>query len=167
MLIPLQERLSLEDLIDPGLSVEFDLDGSGLQRRWGWITPKAGWLVFDPARSGKITSGLQMVGGVTFWIFWQNGYEALAALDNDRDGWLQGAELNGLAIWNDKNCNGISEPGEVRSLKDWGITALSCDYQTHATGIPFNPTGVRFKNGSTRPSFDWISPGQGVWSAKR
>lgn len=163
ILIPLEANLSLGELVDPAAAVAFDLDGSGLQRPWGWITPKAGWLVFDRNGRDPITSGLQMVGGVTFWVFWKNGYDALAALDNDADGVLEGSELDGLAIWQDKNTNGVSDPGEIRSLAECGIKALSCAHQPHPAGFPFNPEGVRLKDGSSRPSFDWIvrsRPGQ-------
>jgi hypothetical protein len=160
LLIPLQPDTPFEQLVDPNLGVPFDLDGSGLDLRWGWITPKAAWLVFDQQGHGEITSGLQLIGGVTFWIFWENGYRALASLDDDGDGVLRGDELKGLALWHDANGNGVSEPGEVKPLAVWGITALSCDFQTHATGIPFSPRGVVFQNGSTRPSYDWIAPGR-------
>jgi hypothetical protein len=51
-------------LTNPNARVAFDLDGSGLPRKWGWITPKAAWLVYDPAGEGRITSGLQMFGNV-------------------------------------------------------------------------------------------------------
>jgi hypothetical protein len=98
-----------------------------------------------------------MVGAVTFWIFWDNGYQALAALDSDGDGALTGGELGGLAIWQDANSNGISEPGEVKPLAKHRITRLECDYQTHPTGIPFHPRGATFTDGSTRPTFDWTA----------
>ena len=100
-----------------------------------------------------------MFGNVSFWCFWDNGYEALRSLDDNQDGVLTGAELNGLALWHDINCNGICEPGEVRSLSAHGITALSCQSQTdtrHADQIAFSPSGVRFSDGSTRPTFDLI-----------
>ena len=60
----------------------------------------------------------------------------------------------------DANGNGVSEPGEVKPLAAWGITALSCRYETHPTGIPFSPRGVVFQDASTRPSYDWIAPGK-------
>ncbi len=160
ILLPLEAGTPLDQLVNPRANVAFDLDGSGLDRRWGWITPQAAWLVFDHDGRGEITSGLQMIGGVTFWVFWLNGYHALAALDNDQDGVLRGDELNGLALWHDANNNGVSEPGEVKPLAAWGITGLSCAHQTHATGIPFSPRGVTFTDGSTRPSYDWIAPGR-------
>jgi len=99
-----------------------------------------------------------MFGNVTFWIFWRDGYEALRALDDNGDGVLSGAELHGLALWSDVNGNGVSEPGEVIPLEALGITSLSCTSQRHASGIEWNPTGVGFKDGTTRPSYDWIVP---------
>jgi tetratricopeptide (TPR) repeat protein len=159
ILVPLEAGAPLEALVDPKAAVTFDLDGSGRPRQWGWITPKAAWLVYDAEDSGRITSGLQLFGSVTFWVFWGNGYEALAALDNNGDGELRGDELCHLALWHDANGNGVSDAGEVRPLAEWGITALSCCSQTHRTGIPFQPRGVTFQDGTTRPSYDW-SPAQ-------
>jgi len=91
ILIPMDVDFTFQDLVTETPGVAFDLDGSGLERRWSWISPKAGWLVFDASGAGEITSGLQMIGGVTFWVFWENGYDALAALDDDGDGVVQGA----------------------------------------------------------------------------
>jgi tetratricopeptide (TPR) repeat protein len=157
IVIPLEANADLSELVNVNAAVPFDLDGSGVKRPWGWITPKAGWLVYDRGGRDAITSGLQMVGGVTFWIFWQNGYHALAALDDNGNGILRANELKGLAIWQDSNANGISEPGEVRPVREWGIIELSCAYTTHATGIPYSAQGVRLADGGIRPSFDWIA----------
>src|SRR5438445_365240 len=101
--IPLEANLRVCDLEALDARVPFDADGSGLRKTWSWITPKAGWLVYDPARTGEVTSALQLFGNVTFWCFWDDGYQALAALDDNGDGLLTGKELNGLAIWHDKN----------------------------------------------------------------
>src|SRR5262249_37761368 len=81
--VPLRDGLAARDLEDPAAAVAFDADGSGLKKKWTWITRDAGWLVYDPQGDGKVTSGLQLFGGVTFWCFWEDGYQALAALDDD------------------------------------------------------------------------------------
>ena len=110
----------------------------------------------DPERKSQITSALQWFGNVTFWLFWTNGYEALAALDDDDSGALTGEELRDLAIWHDRNSNGISEPGEVHPLSDHGVVGLSCRY-AEGDGITlaaFSPDGVQLSNGRTRPSYD-------------
>jgi hypothetical protein len=158
ILIPLAGDSDLAELVDPKAGVRFDLDGSGLARRWGWITSKAAWLVWDPDGRGQVTSGLQLFGNVTFWVFWRNGYDALSALDDSGDGVLSGDELRGLALWNDRNGNGVSEPGEVLPLRAYGISSLTCQAQVHPTGIQWAPIGVTFTNGTSRPSYDWIVP---------
>lgn len=160
ILVPLVDGLQLADLVNSEAAVSFDLDGSGLPRRWGWITPKAAWLVFDASGQGQITSALQMFGSVTFWIFWQDGYEALRSLDDDNDGILRAAELRGLALWHDANGNGMSDPGEVRSVVDWNITGISCAGEKGSDGVSWCPTGVTFSNGKTRATYDWIVPSQ-------
>jgi hypothetical protein len=112
-----------------------------------------------PTQTGKIDSGLQLFGSVTFWLFWDHGYQPLAMLDDNGDGPLTGAELTGLAIWNDVNSNGISEAGEVRQLADYGIVSLSCRAEAHTetSDCPFfSPLGVRFRDGTTRPTFDLV-----------
>src|SRR5882672_3151354 len=95
-------------------------------------------------------------------FFWRDGYNALAALDEDSDGVLRGAELRGLALWHDGNGNGVSEPGEVRPLEAFGITAISCKSETHPNGIQWNSRGVVMRDGTTRPTYDWIAPSHPV-----
>jgi hypothetical protein len=138
--------------------VVFDADGSGIPRRWTWTEKDAGWLVYDSDGSGEITSALQWFGNVTFWLFWSNGYQALAALDDNGNGELRGDELRHLAIWRDKNQNGVSEKGEVRPLAAHGIAALSC---AHVAGdgesvAAVSPRGITMGDGTTRTSYDVI-----------
>jgi tetratricopeptide (TPR) repeat protein len=157
--IPLSGSLGADDIMDRSSAVLFDADGSGELKQWTWIRSNAGWLVHDPRGRSQITSALQMFGNVTFWLHWDNGYQALAALDNNGDGILRGKELSGLAIWRDSNGNGVSEPGEVLPLADWGIVGLSCkaeDPESGADVAAFSQTGVHFADGSTRPSYDVI-----------
>jgi len=159
IVIPLRDNLRARDLENLSTNVAFDADGTGLQKRWTWITRDAGWLVNDPHNTGKVTSALQLFGGVTFGMFWENGYHALAALDDDRDGMLSGEELKGLAIWQDLNGNGICERGEVKPLAEWGIVGVSCRYVTdtaHSDRITYSPRGVFFRDGSSRPTYDII-----------
>jgi tetratricopeptide (TPR) repeat protein len=159
IVVPLRDGLTASDLEDRSARVAFDADGTGLKRSWTWITNDAGWLVYDPHGTGKVGSALQMFGSVTFWMFWENGYQALAALDNDRNGILKGGELQGLAIWQDIDGDGVSDRGEVKRLVDWGIVGLSCRYVRdgkHPDGIAFSPRGIYFRDGSSRATYDVI-----------
>jgi len=157
--VPLADSLSARDIEAGGAAVAFDADGTGLPKRWSWIRPNAAWLVHDPQRSGRVTSALQLFGSVTFWMFWGNGYEALASLDDDHDGVLRGRELDGLALWRDGNSNGLSERGEVRPLAHYDIIAVHC----RATRDPDHPdriyravVGVTYRDGTTRPTYDLL-----------
>jgi len=155
--IPLRDNARSSDLVDREARVRFDADGTGFRRPWTWITPDAGWLVHAPKKSRPVTSALQMFGSVTFWLFWQNGYQALQSLDDNGDGTLTGKELEGLALWRDSNSNGVSETGEVKPLADWGIVALSCRHEvnnTHPDYVATSPRGVTFEDGRTRPTYD-------------
>jgi len=153
--IPLQAGLRRADLVDPK-GVVFDLDGSGRPLRWQWIKPCAAWLVYDHDDSGRITSAVQMFGSRTFTLFVTHGYSAMALLDDDGNGSLEGRELEHLALWQDLNGNGVSEPGEVKPLSAWKITSLSCRAETSRDGGWFSAKGVTFEDGSTRATFDLV-----------
>jgi hypothetical protein len=157
LVVPLGDDVAFGALIDPQARVLFDADGSGIPRRWSWIRPNAGWLVFDRHGEGRITSALQWFGSVTFWLFWHNGYEPLRSLDDNGDGRIAGRELDGIAIWRDENGNGVSEPGEVRPATSWGIVSLKCShvvFDDDPTIAAWSPAGVTFANGRTRPTYD-------------
>ncbi|HEY3999910.1 MAG TPA: hypothetical protein VGO93_13635 [Candidatus Xenobia bacterium] len=111
--------------------VRYDLDGSGEMRDWEWISPRAGWLVY-----GTPSNGLRLLGSRTFWVFWNDGYDALSALDDNGDGQLTGHELDGLSIWQDLNGNGVCDPGELRSVRDWASSASRVGRNATPTGFP-------------------------------
>src|SRR5262249_43227326 len=154
---PLRDGLLASDLLDLRARVAFDADGTGLPQRWTWTTRDAGWLVYAPG-GAKVTSGAQLFGSVSFWGFWDHGYQALAALDDNGDGVLSGDELRGLAVWHDANGNGVCDPGEVRPLADHGIIALSCkaDAGVPSGCVAWSRAGVTFRGGATRPTFDLL-----------
>jgi len=148
---------SIDELIDPLAHTHFDLDGTGRGARWPWLKPSTAALVWDPERTGQITSGRQLFGSVTWWMFWDSGYQALAALDNNRDGWLTGDELDGLAVWFDRNQNGVSDPGEVMPIEATGIEALRVTSDAREGDSFRSSTGLLFRNGSTLPTWDWVT----------
>lgn len=154
IIIPLGNDLSLRGMLARRQSTKFDLAGNGLGQRWPWVGPDAGILVWDPQRTGKITSGRQLFGSVTWWIFWKNGYDALAALDNDGNGRLTGRELDGIAIWRDENGNGVSDAGEVKPLREWGIGSIDTRGKLR-NGVLSNPRGATRVDGMVLPTYDW------------
>ena len=105
-----------EALVDARSPVAFDFAGTGDTRAQGWLTRDAAWLVWDPHHRGDIRSGFDLIGQRTWAVFWSDGFEAMRSLDDNRDGELAGAELEGLALWRDGDSDGVSDPGEVLPL---------------------------------------------------
>lgn len=132
-----EEVASLED----GMTVvPFSLDARQPEAFTLWkASGKAPLLVFDPSHSGKVTSAKQLFGTYTFGgrttkvayspsdkarTPWGNGYQALALLDANHDGKISGKELDALALWFDRNRDGVSQLGEVEPLSSLGVVAL-------------------------------------------
>lgn len=151
------ENRTLRELLSPR-RVSFDMDGDGLLDDCAWVKAETSILVWDPKNTSVVTSGRQLFGSVTWWIFWSDGYQALAALDDNGDGELSGAELHGLAVWRDANGNGISDAGEVTPIEETQIAGLSVFSTETASpnAAPANPAGLRMKDGRRLPSYDWV-----------
>lgn len=155
IIFPLHRPAALDELLASDRVVTFDLAGSGQRHRWPWVGPDTGILVWDPARTGWITSGRQLFGWVTWAGFWKDGYQPLAALDDDQDGWLAGTELDGLAVWCDANGDGVSDSGEVRPLVAVGIARVAVRSGGRLRGMPYNAKGLQRRDGSFLPTYDW------------
>lgn len=156
IIFPVDQDRPLSELLAPDRVVSFDLDGTESGRRWPWVQPDTALLVWDADGRGDVLSGRQLIGSVTWWLFWENGYAVLGALDNDGDGWLRGAELDGLAAWQDRNSNGVSDAGEVKPLGAFGITGLATSASGSVDGMPMNRRGIELAGGGRLPSYDWI-----------
>jgi hypothetical protein len=135
--------------------VSFDLGGFGEDRKWPWLRPDTAILVWDPTNEGHIRSGRQLFGSVTWWMFWKNGFEPLAALDDNADGWLTGNELGGIGVWQDRNGNGVSDPGEVVPAAQFGIVALAVHPEGKVDGVLAARNGV-VTRGNSFTLYDWV-----------
>lgn len=157
ILFAMRDGVALDDLLEPSSRVQFDLDGDGTIEVWPWVRPDTGFLVWDPARTGRILSGRQLFGSYTFQIPWAHGYQPLAMLDSTGDGELSGIELEGIRAWFDRNSNGISEDGEVLDLEALAIEAIAASGKLDTkTSSPANSRGIRLTNNSSLASWDWV-----------
>ncbi len=147
----------ISELLAPNTVVDFDLRGYGPSERSTWIKPDTALLVWDPEMRGKITSGQQLFGGYTFQLFRANGYDALAALDDDGDGILTGTELIGIRAWFDTNSDGKSASDEIRDLSELGIAGIAATITDQDGRHPMNAQGLLLHDGSTLPTWDWTS----------
>jgi hypothetical protein len=156
IILTTRDHTSVLDLLDPNTHVTFDLDGTGRNMQWPWLKPSTGLLVWDPQNKGGITSGRQLFGSATWWLLFPNGYAALDALDDSRDGALSGAELKGIGVWFDRNVNGRSDPGEVQPITDFGVQAIRTRSTGSDHGMPMNAQGIVLKSGKVVPTYDWL-----------
>ena len=111
-------------------AVHFDLDGNGFAEKTAWIDASDALLVLDKNANGRIDNGHELFGNHSLNAegkkAFADGYAALAAYDENQDGRIdaQDAVYAQLAVWQDKNGNGISEAGEVLGLAEAGIAAI-------------------------------------------
>lgn len=163
IIFPLTATQDLERLL-ARKRVRFDLAGDGIPRQWEWVGPDTGILVWDPERTGRIVSGRQLFGSVTWWMFWEDGFQPLGALDDNRDGFLSGRELEGIAVWRDANTNGVADPGEVIPAFRAGIRRIATQASGSRSGTLWHPAGIVLQDGTMRPAFDWTPVGKPVAS---
>jgi hypothetical protein len=154
----LERRAPLADLLAPDRVVRFDLDGDGIAEPRPWVAGDTAILVWDPLRTGDITSGKQLLGSVTFHLYPGDGYTAMNLLDDDRDGELSGDELRGLAIWRDGNADGVSNSGEVTPIERTAISGLLVKPLVRGAERLHHPFGLRLNDGRRLPTYDWVAP---------
>ena len=100
--------------------------GSPVQSDWPAVaTP---WLVRDVNGNGRVDDGSELFGSNTKTAqgVARHGFEALAALDANGDGLLDGKdpEFHSLLIWRDGNGDRVSQPSELTSLAEERVDAL-------------------------------------------
>jgi hypothetical protein len=111
----------------------FDLDANGIVERTGWITGDSALLARDRNGNGRIDDGSELFGEATPVLGRAavNGYEALAELDENRDGILDRRDraFSELLVWKDINGDGASQVHELRPVDALGITAIDTRYE--------------------------------------
>lgn len=75
---------------------KFDLDADGTSEMINFVGPGSGFLVFDRNHDGKANDGSELFGPAT-----GNGFNELAMLDADRNGWIDenDAAYKDLRVW--------------------------------------------------------------------
>lgn len=166
--------------LEEGMTIaSFPLDPG---RPSGWYlwkaSDKAPLLVYDPARTKRITSAFQLFGK---WAFggkrmasakqrpdeaqpWENGFQALSFLDRDGDRKLSGPELEPLALWFDADRDGVSQENEVKTLDEAGVVNIyfTPDREDKVTGSVYADRGYdRIVDGRsvTGTAVDWFTDG--------
>jgi hypothetical protein len=115
-LIPLSESNAYFDLYDTGFAVHT-----------GWVGPETGILVQDNNDNGTIDNITELFGNAS-----TDGFAALAALDVNHDGVINAQDpgFASLEVWTDTNGNGVTDPGELHTLAELGITSITLTTQS-------------------------------------
>lgn len=101
--------------------VWFDYNRNGFAQHTGWVGGADGFLVRDVNGNGRIDDLSEMFGNAT-----KSGFDMLAGFDTNHDGSITAADAvyATLKVWQDKNQNGVTDSGELKSLADLGIVAI-------------------------------------------
>jgi hypothetical protein len=112
----------------------FDLVGAGASVDTDWVDASTPWLALDRDGNGAIDDGRELFGSMTelpTGVRASNGFVALAALDEDGDGWITAADgvFSRLLLWSDRDQDRHSTAGELIRAEDAGIVAISLGYR--------------------------------------
>ncbi|OOS06576.1 hcalcium-binding protein [[Haemophilus] felis] len=143
-------------------SVLFDIDNDGGSlEETGWVNNQDGLLVRDLNNNGKIDNMSEVFSeyyagragrnGEAGEKPFANGFEALKSLDSNKDNVFDSKDrdFNAVHVWQDANHNGITDAGELKTLKQLGITAIKLDYEEKG-GQLFNGNELLAKGSFTR-----------------
>ncbi|MFL7901968.1 hypothetical protein ACJ41P_12580 [Azospirillum argentinense] len=146
------DGLALRTLTD---GVLFDVSGDGVADRTGWVGKGNALLVRDDNHNGQIDDGRELVSE-HFGKGFNSSLDALASLDSNHDGRIDAADQSfaTLQVWQDANGDGVSQPGELRTLTDAGILSIATTATPAGTTLAGNhilgTTSMTMADGSSR-----------------
>jgi len=96
----------------------FDLDANGDNEQINFVAPGSGFLVFDRNQDGKVNNGSELFGPTS-----GDGFQELAALDGDGNGWIDENDtaFAQLQLW---SRDGAGQD-QLQSLAAAGVGAIA------------------------------------------
>ncbi len=161
--------LSIEQTESANTPVSFDWDGLGYQKKVGWVAANDGLLVLDRNFNGSVDNASELLSNPLVADA-AKGLRSLAAFDANADGRIDQNDPvhQQLKVWQDfdqdgNNTHGLTIGGhseiaqdesngikELRSLSDWGITAIDYANGRYEFASTSRPNGVGYASISTQ-----------------
>ncbi|MBN1214915.1 MAG: hypothetical protein JXA99_05665, partial [Candidatus Lokiarchaeota archaeon] len=112
--------------------VNYDFLADGIKEKTGWVGKDDGFLVLDKNSNGKIDNDSEFFGegqSLKNGEKSTGGFESLGEYDGNGDKIINSNDeiYSQLRIWQDKNQNGITDEGELKTLKELGIKSISLE----------------------------------------
>ncbi|WP_179958367.1 calcium-binding protein [Chitinimonas arctica] len=104
-------------------SVYFDFNKDQIAERSGWISAEDGMLVSDDNKNGFVDNLGELFGNAT-----EDGFSSLRRrYDDNQDGVVDrfDSHFSDLLVWQDANQDGVSQAGELKTLAQLGVSAIS------------------------------------------
>lgn len=126
------------DLTDLEHGVSFNITGSLGPEPLSWTRADSddAFLTLDLNANGIVDDGRELLGNFSAQPLpaegdERNGFRALAVYDTNVDGIIdiKDGVYSELRLWQDKNHNAISEPGELQSLERFGLRSLELKHE--------------------------------------
>ncbi|MFP4497118.1 MAG: hypothetical protein ACLFQV_02810 [Vulcanimicrobiota bacterium] len=124
----------------------FDIDGDGKDDYTEWMKADPSDALLVMPEDGKVETALQLFGTAGGYT---DGYEKLSIVcDTDKNGWVEGRELEGLALWIDRNNNARCEEDELHNLSEFGVEKIATSHDAYKSVY-------KTADGQTRTTWDW------------
>jgi hypothetical protein len=106
--------------------VRFDINGDDVSDQTAWLSGDDGFIAYDANGNGKVDGVNELFGSLERG----GGYAELAALDENEDGRISvfDSKYALLSVWQDRNQDAITNPGEMTSLSAAKIESLSLSF---------------------------------------
>ncbi len=157
-----KDGFQFKDIADSAVSFMVD----GVSRRSAWIGANDAMLAYDVDGDGRINRLDEIAFGTHVGDPSLSDLQALQQkeFDQNQDGLfdVQDAKWTQFLLWQDKNGNGVSDPGELRTLAEAGVQGLylNANVLNRAEGADVRVrvyTRLLMKDGSLKQAADvWL-----------